>query len=137
MGISLSAAALILFVGIATVIPHAYTNAVTDGYFRAQDAAHDMDKMASEQRNTAISVTNYSVSGGNLSLVIENTGAVEINPIYVNVLVDGAPVTATYDDVMLFPLSSINATVQAPGTGAHRIKVVTIRGNTAYSEVSI
>ncbi len=138
MSVSLSTAALILFIGIAPVIPHAYNSTFTDGYFRVQDAVRDMNGMAAEQRGTSFTISGYSIGAGNLTFTIQNTGVAEIDPVYVNVLVDGIPVQAAYDSIVLFPVSSINATVSAPvGAGEHRIKIVSLRGNTAYAEVNV
>lgn len=72
MGLSVSASAGVVFLGVFLAVGVAYP-AVANGFEQVTDARHDAADRALDRANTAVVVDNATYDGGNTTLVVTAT----------------------------------------------------------------
>lgn len=88
MGVSVSASAAIIFVGLFVSIGMVYP-ALANGYEQVQEAETDAADRELETKNTEISIANATYSSGTLTVEVTNDGTTALAVDATDVLVDG------------------------------------------------
>ncbi len=87
MGFSVSAASVVVFIGVLISVSLLYTTAANNAEVLTE-ARTDAQERALEQRNTAFDVTNVSYDGSTLVVNATNTGSTTLSVDDTDVVVD-------------------------------------------------
>ena len=145
MGLSVSASAGVVFLGVFLAVGIAYP-AAANGFEQVTDARHDAADRALDRANTGVAVTNATYFSGNETVVVlaENDGSTAVAVNDTTLLVDNevpppANVTASVDgdadtDLWL-PGETVRFEIEV-GSQPNRTQVVVDHGVRDASEVN-
>jgi len=142
MGFSVSIA-----VGLIFIIIIASSIIVIDALSAASDQLEDAKKLHEEieggKLQTRITIQSISVSGDpsdySVTIRIKNEGSTTLDPLKLNVLIDGSLKSFTVTpSTSWFPEKEVTVSVtNLSGSGTHRVKVVTENGISDYETYSV
>ena len=129
MGFSVSASFAIFLLGFLIISTMAYSS-LSNTLRMIDDARREEHDRMMKELHTDIEITGKEYDGANMTIYVENTGTIVLDPYELNVLIDGEIRSYTPSSDVWVPGENLTITVYSVPDGA--IKVVTENGISDY-----